>query len=224
MSEQTSPYPSGPRHVKGGPGFPGERFGRLITLKNVGQTVHLKPIWLCQCDCGKLKEVVQGDLRFGRTRSCGCLLSEVSSERFTTHGATVGGETNEYMVWKTAKQRTSNSKQKNFRRYGGRGILMCEEFRADFGAFLRELGPKPTPDGHWTVERVDNDKGYEPGNIRWATAAEQAQNSSRTRLSWEDVRDLRRKGKYATWPTIAADYGVGRSCVRAALAGLTWRE
>ena len=85
----------------------------------------------------------------------------------------------EYRIWAGIKQRCCNPKRKDFPRYGGAGILLCDEWAKSFPAFLEYLGPRPSV-SH-SVDRIDGAKGYEPGNVRWATPVEQASNQSHTR-------------------------------------------
>ncbi len=80
----------------------------------------------------------------------------------------------EWKAWWNALQRCTNPNDPNWDNYGGRGIRMCEEWRESFAAFYEHIGPKPHP--RLTLERVDNDRGYEPGNVRWATRSEQSRN------------------------------------------------
>jgi hypothetical protein len=94
---------------------------------------------------------------------------------YQRHGQTTEGSwSSEYRAWKAARHRTTNSNHPYWDRYGGRGIVMAPEWFYDFSAFLAHIGPKPSPE--LTLDRIDNDKGYEPGNVRWATRQEQAQN------------------------------------------------
>lgn len=86
----------------------------------------------------------------------------------------------EYNSWASMKSRCSNKKHPNFKHYGGRGIVVCQAWHASFSAFLRDVGPSPGPE--YSLERVDNDRGYEPGNVRWATPLEQAQNTRASHL------------------------------------------
>jgi len=101
-------------------------------------------------------------------------------QRSLKHGATVGlRRTPEYRAWLNAKRRCDNTGVPDFYRYGGRGIRMCEEWLHDFAAFLSHIGPKPAP--HLSLDRIDPDGDYCPGNVRWATAKEQANNRSKKR-------------------------------------------
>lgn len=84
----------------------------------------------------------------------------------------------EYRAWAHIKGRCTNPNDAGFHNYGGRGIKMCEEWAASYEAFLREVGRAPSPEH--TLDRIDNERGYEPGNVRWATKAEQSRNTRRT--------------------------------------------
>lgn len=90
------------------------------------------------------------------------------------------GDHPEHRTWQGIKTRCLNPKDKSYPRYGGRGITICEEWRASFWAFLEDVGPRPSP--HHQIERIDNDRGYEPGNCRWATRSEQMRNKRNSAL------------------------------------------
>lgn len=89
------------------------------------------------------------------------------------------------MLWKSMIQRCHNPRNPCFHRYGGRGILVCDRWRQSFAAFVQDIGPRP--DGA-TLDRIDNDRGYEPGNVRWATRREQSENRFDTRLITHEGR------------------------------------
>jgi hypothetical protein len=108
------------------------------------------------------------------------LKDEKTAKRSLKHGFSEGARRErspEYSAWKAAKARCSNSNRHNWRRYGGRGIRVCDEWINDFAAFYAFMGPRPSPE-HSLDRYPDNDGNYEPGNVRWATAAEQARNKS----------------------------------------------
>lgn len=154
----------------------GRRFGRLLVVSRGERTrVYPGAYWLCQCDCGAQRTVSGDSLRRGSTRSCGCLMREISRAtapfRAKKHGAC---GTREYEAWANAKLRCFNPQISTFRYYGGRGITMAPEWRDDFAAFLKHVGPSPGPG--YSLDRINNDGPYAPGNVRWATRHEQRVN------------------------------------------------
>lgn len=153
----------------------GQRFGRWTAVSMVGRQGS-NALWLCRCECGSERLVSTLNLRSGRSRSCGCLRDEISAISHLKHG---GSYSSEYQAWLKAKRRCFDPKDISYRNYGGRGIYMCDEWCADFGSFVRDVGPKPSP--VHSLDRIDNDRGYEPGNCRWATRSEQSRNTRRNR-------------------------------------------
>lgn len=151
----------------------GQRFGRLVAvryvgLKKVGTQGQRKSIWLCRCDCGSETEAHAQNLRKGTTQSCGCLLREVRSSSHKKHGMRGAPE---YDSWCRMIQRCTNKNGNRWENYGGRGITVCPEWRNDFAAFFAHVGSKPSP--KHSLDRINNDGNYEPGNVRWATFSEQ---------------------------------------------------
>lgn len=156
----------------------GQRFGRLLVLRRDGYSPSGTQImWLCVCDCGTQVSIQGNNLRSGLSRSCGCLQREVVDRRNSTHGDSVRGRRSRlYTIWAGMWARCTNSNEECYPHYGGRGISVCPEWKdyATFRAWALENGYAP----HLTIDRIDNDRGYAPGNCRWAGAITQANNKS----------------------------------------------
>lgn len=144
----------------------GQRFGLLVVLARSGTDKHGQAIWHCKCDCGGESHCLAGNLRRGISASCGCR-SRIANLKHGRWGEPV------YWVWHTMIQRCHNPNDAGFPDYGARGISVCDRWRGSFQAFIDDMGERP--DG-MTIDRIDNDRGYEPGNCRWITQAEQLGN------------------------------------------------
>jgi len=151
----------------------GEKFGKLTAIREVGRGKWNKRRYLCSCDCGKAKLVTFDHLRSGSSKSCGCVAAKKASERLTKHGM---HNTKVYGAWHNIKARCNKPNNKHYHNYGGRGIKMCVEWEESFEAFYADMGDPPS--SSHSVERVDNNKGYEPSNCKWATPIEQAVNKN----------------------------------------------
>lgn len=157
----------------------GRRFGRLVVIRQ-GKIVRreysygwmTEVYWICACDCGAETEVAAKRLRNGQSKSCGCLRVEKSAENFRTHGESKGPE---YKSWLHMNERCNNPSSGSFENYGGRGIL-CK-FNT-FDEFLEHVGKRPSK--KHSIDRIDNDGHYEPGNVRWAVKTTQIRNRSNT--------------------------------------------
>lgn len=144
----------------------GSRFGKLVAESYAG-----KSSWACKCDCGSTTKVLTANLLRGNTRSCGCIRNHMSTVRNTKHGLY---GTKVYKCWCSIKKRCTNPKDASYPSYGGAGIRLCDEWLNDPHAFYEHVGHAPTD--HHSIDRKDNSKGYEPGNVRWANKWEQATN------------------------------------------------
>lgn len=152
----------------------------------------VKRRWLCRCACGVLRVVMAGDLRSGKTLSCGCLQSEWSRSKLLANPMrqTTPPKHNwlrpEYGVWCAMRTRCTNPNFKDFKNYGGRGITICPEWDS-FETFLSDVGERPS-DKH-SLDRIDNNGNYEPGNVRWADRTTQVNNRRVTVwLEWDGER------------------------------------
>jgi hypothetical protein len=157
----------------------GMRFGRLVVIERAGHR-GVERAWVCRCDCGTECVTVTASLRKGNTRSCGCLHVEVCAElgfRRATHGHCRGRtRTPEYQAWLNMRQRCLDPKASGYQRYAGRGIRVSPHW-LNFGNFFQDMGRRPAP--HYSLDRINNDGNYEPGNCKWSTLSEQARNQRR---------------------------------------------
>jgi len=146
----------------------GKKFGTLTVLRRL-QNRGEKIVWLCRCSCGTETAICSGNLKV--VKSCGCLKGfKAGNVVGLKHG---GSHSATYKIWVGIKTRCFDTKHHSYQRYGARGITMCDSWRDSFEAFLADMGPRP--DG-LTIDRIDNDRGYELSNCRWATMAQQAAN------------------------------------------------
>jgi len=147
----------------------GRKFNFLTVLEQAGRSPSGGVMWLCLCDCGEQTRARGCDVSSGRIVSCGCYGRRARREAATTHGKS---GTPEYFVWNSMRMRCEYPRTPEYPNYGGRGITVCDRWR-DFVNFFEDMGE--CPPGH-SLDRINNDGNYEPGNCRWATAFEQNRN------------------------------------------------
>lgn len=164
-----------------------KRFGSLevvcetkgVYRKGNGTERHI----LCRCDCGVVKTYVLQNVKQGKTKSCGCAMPDAVASARETHGDSIskrtGKQAPEYRAWCNMKSRCFNANVENYPAYGGRGITVSPTWLGPGGyeAFLSDVGRRPSS-GH-SIDRIDVNGNYEPGNVRWATADVQAKNTRR---------------------------------------------
>lgn len=155
----------------------GERSHRLVVVDAMTDRSgkRVRYLLLCLCDCGELFLTEKCSVRTGHTKSCGCLTRDRTIERNKTHGHS---KDSEYRAWAHMLGRCRNKNKRDYKYYGGRGIKVCERW-LNFENFLQDIGEKPTKDH--TLDRIDVDGDYEPGNCRWATRSEQCRNQRSNR-------------------------------------------
>lgn len=145
------------------------------TVRSYGRRGR-RPTCICECACGKTQEVLRQNLLNGRSTRCRACADKHRGEAGWLHGhARHSKHSTAYSSWKNMKSRCTNKKNKDYPRYGGQGIGVSEAWRS-FTVFLSDMGTPPV--AGMTLEREDNSKGYEAGNVRWASRAEQACNRS----------------------------------------------
>lgn len=160
----------------------GQKFDRLTVIKRAGTSKSGKALWLCECSCREHNQITTttSNLITGNTKSCGCLHKE--SAKRTGKANIIHGDTDTrlYRIFRGMKDRCYNSKNKDYARYGGRGIAVCEEWKNDYSSFKNwalSNGYKDT----LTIERKDYNKNYCPENCEWITMEQQQRNKSSNR-------------------------------------------
>ena len=141
----------------------GQRFGKLTVIEQAGRNNLKKVLWTCLCDCGNQTVVVAGSLVTGNTESCGCTIPNFK------HGGTNKGS---YNSWRAMIRRCTKTSDKDYKRYGAKGITVCSEWM-DYVTFAKDMGE---PVGTETLDRIDPAGNYEPRNVRWASPTIQARN------------------------------------------------
>lgn len=152
----------------------GNVYGKLTVIEFAGINNH-KAYWLCECECGNRKTFPYGNLKYNNTSSCGC----GHYEKTITHGMT---NSRLYSIWRNAYSRCNNPNAKHYERYGGRGITFHQEWKENFESFYNWAIENGYEDG-LTLERINNNEGYNPNNCKWATRTEQQANRYNTKTT-----------------------------------------
>lgn len=176
----------------------GEKFGRWTVLMRDKESKY--SAWICECKCGTIKSVISGNLRRGKSVSCGCHRNEFHSKNNRTHGKS---KTDLYKVWRAIRNRCFNSKTKDYKNYGDRGISLCEGWANSFENFY-EWSINNGYEKGLTIDRIDNNENYRPTNCRWVERKVQNNNRrnnhfieidgvTKTLAEWSECTGINRK-------------------------------
>ncbi len=159
----------------------GQTFGRLTVLEPVPKRRGDRSVrYRCRCECGGEARTTAQKLRSGHTKSCGCLQRERAAEANTRHGGCCRGRRDPlYSTWKAMRNRCNNPRSPDYKWWGERGVSVCDDWggRNGFANFREHVALLPhCGESGRSIDRIDNDGDYEPGNVRWASHLEQAQN------------------------------------------------
>ena len=192
----------------------GQRFGRLMVTARGPNNVHGQARWEAKCDCGGQTLVVSTKLVSGRTKSCGCLVKDVTRARSITHGqGSRANKSRAYTAWKEMKRRVKRDPH-----YVGKVDIHPEWF-ASYEAFFADMGP--CPDG-WELDRIDNTKGYGPGNVRWADETRQSRNRSYCKLS--EVTAAQVRDSHLPTKELMVKFEVSKSTINRVRRGAAWQR
>jgi len=176
--------------------YTGQTVGRLTVVGPIKNEKN-RTFWKCECECGNETLVSPSNLRNAKVRSCGCLLRDFAKQNAYRHGSAKRGQIHpEYRIYLNMVNRCYRVKDVKYHRYGGRGITVHPDWLLKDGQgyknFIEHIGRRPSDDH--SIDRIDNDGNYEPGNVRWATRVKQSQNkdlypNNKTGISGVQFRD-----------------------------------
>jgi hypothetical protein len=172
----------------------GGRFGRLTSLDYIKGSRTVRCKLRCICDCGNVCLVSKQNAYSGKAKSCGCISKESFVQRNTKHGMR---STPEYRAWCGLKSRCLNTKVRNYKDYGGRGITVCEEWVKSFSAFHGDMGDRPS--STHSIERIDVNGNYEPSNCKWIENKFQARNKRKPKNNTSGIKGISYSESCGMW-------------------------
>lgn len=190
----------------------------MLTILGVSRRSKWGSYYRCRCACGTEKDVRGDHLRNGKIVSCGCYIREKTRKRATKHGLTSEFRDprtrKAYVAWANIIKRCTNPQHPEYPNYGGRGISVCERWQGESGAqnFIADMG---IPEPGLSIDRINNNGNYEPGNCRWATTIQQARNNRRNVV-------LTHNGETMTMAAWSEKTGICQRTIRARLLEYGW--
>lgn len=200
----------------------GQIFGRLTVLYR--DKTKSRTSWFCQCSCEKktIKSVSSSNLKSGAIEGCGCIHIERTSVSSTKHGYS-GNKF--YNIWRDIKKRCNNKNHKSYKDYGGRGIKLYKEWENDLVQFIDYVSKLENANNNgYSIDRIDNDGNYEPGNVKWSTPEEQMRNTRATVLNPELILEMKKLKQYKSYQQISDIFNIPKSTIVAALSGVSWNN
>ena len=195
-------------------------FGRLTVIERDYSKNNTS--WKCICECGNKTSTRASALKKGKTKSCGCLNKELSDARKYKHGL---NRTKDHVSWCHIKQRCYNKNNKAYKYYGGRGIKLYEEWIDNPKSFIDYIKSLENYGvDKLSLDRIDNNGNYEPGNLRWATKKEQARNKRNTTINIEIARNIRLLSNTMKTIDISELLGIAYSTVLRIINNQIWLE
>jgi hypothetical protein len=197
----------------------GKRFGRLVLTSQAANRGR-RTAWHYRCDCGNRGVVTGACVVHSDQRSCGCLQREAASrigKENASHGHTRRGHRSRtYASWSAMVERCTREKHHAWANYGGRGITVCERWLigdqgiGGFECFLADMGERPSG---MSIDRINNERGYEPNNCRWTDDVQQVRNRRSVKMKPESVQRLREQAaaKVASMAVLADRYGISKA-------------